>query len=74
MGATLIVDDPELAVILSGTHLLTSDGRLIWPKQLEEIGRSCGMTSTGNQTWVARMVAQWFTHYATAAFKNEFMN
>ena len=25
------------------------------------------MTSTGNQTRVARMVAQWFTHYATAA-------
>ena len=24
------------------------------------------MTSTGNRTRVARMVAQWFNHYATA--------
>ena len=26
------------------------------------------MTFTGNRTKVARMVAQWFTHYATAAY------
>ena len=26
MGATLIVDDPELVPVLSGTHLLTSEG------------------------------------------------
>ena len=26
MGATLIVDDPELAPVLSGTHLPTSEG------------------------------------------------
>ena len=26
MGATLIVDDPELARVLSGTHLPTSEG------------------------------------------------
>ena len=27
------------------------------------------MTSTGNRTLVAHMVAQWFAHYATAALK-----
>ena len=27
------------------------------------------MTSMGNRTRVASMVAQWFSHYATAAFK-----
>ena len=67
MGATLIVDDPELAPVLSGTHLPTSEG---WKAELalqrEEVGRSVGMTSTGNRTRVARMVAQWFNHYATA--------
>ena len=26
MGTTLIVDDPELARVLSGTHLPTSEG------------------------------------------------
>ena len=31
MGATLIVDDPELAPVLSGTHLLTSEG---WKAEL----------------------------------------
>ena len=31
MGATLIVDDPELALVLSGTHLLTSEG---WKAEL----------------------------------------
>ena len=30
------------------------------------------MRSTGNQTWVAGMVAQWFTNHATAAKKDEF--
>ena len=66
MGATLIVYEPEFAPVLSGTHLPTSEGwkaELAW--QREEIGRSVGMTSTGNQTRVARMVAQWFTRYAT---------
>ena len=28
------------------------------------------MTSTGNRTRVARMVAKWFTHYATAAYQS----
>ena len=66
MGATLIVDDPKLALVLSGTDLgrmeglvglAAREGRKIW----------CGMVSTGNRTRVARMVAQWFTQYATAA-------
>ena len=29
------------------------------------------MTSTGNRTRVARMVAQWFNHYATATQCNQ---
>ena len=29
------------------------------------------MTSAGNRTRVARMVAQWFTYYATAALQND---
>ena len=46
----------ELAQVLSGTHLPTSEGwtaELGW--QCNEIGRSVGMTSTGNRTQVARM-------------------
>ena len=31
MGATLIADDLELATVLSGTHLLTSEG---WKAEL----------------------------------------
>ena len=31
------------------------------------MGKSVALTSTGNQTRVAYMVAQWFTQYATAA-------
>ena len=77
MGATLIVDDPELAPVLSGAHLPTSEG---WKAELayrrEEVGRSIGMTSTGNQSQIPRMIAQLFTHYATTAiffffFKND---
>ena len=52
----------------SNPHLTTSEG---WNAELaqqrEEVGRSGDMTSTGNRTRVARMVAQWFTYYATAA-------
>ena len=33
MEATLIVDDPELAPVLSGTHLLTLEE---WKAELEE--------------------------------------
>ena len=70
MGTTLIVDDQELAPVLSGTHLSTT-GR--WKTELalqqEEIGISVGMTSTGNRTQVTHMVGQWFSHYATAAWK-----
>ena len=71
MEVTLIVDDPELASVLSGTHLPNSEGwkaELAWQRQ--EVGRSVGMEvgfSTGNQTQVTCMVAQWFTHYATDA-------
>ena len=68
MGAILIVDDPELALLLSGTHSPTSERwktELAW--QREDVGRSVGITSTGNRIWVAHMVAQWFTHYATVA-------
>ena len=67
MGATLIVDDQELAPVLSGTHLPTPEA---WKTELalqrEEVGRSVGMTSTGNRTRVARMIGQWLTRYATS--------
>ena len=33
MGATLIVDDPELAPVLTGTHLPTSEG---WKAELAQ--------------------------------------
>ena len=66
MGANLIVDDPELAQVISCTHLPTSKG---WKAKLveqgEAIGRSIGMISTGNWAQVDLMVAQWFTHCAT---------
>ena len=45
-------------MVLYGTHLPTSKGwkaKLAW--QCEDIGRSVGVTSTGNQTQVACMVA-----------------
>ena len=68
MGATLIVDDLELAPVLSGTHLPSSKGwKAELAKQREVVGESVDMTSTGNRTRIARMIAQWFTHYATAA-------
>ena len=67
MGATLIVDDPELAPLFSGTHLPTSEG---WKTELtsqrENIEGSVGMTSTENPTQVACIVVQWFSHYSTA--------
>ena len=66
MGATLTVDDPELASVLSGTHLLTSEGwKAELTEQREEVGKSGGMTSTRNWAMVVCMVVQWFTHYAT---------
>ena len=68
MGAAVIVNDLEFATVLSGSNLSTSEG---WKVELalhhEDIGRSVGMTSTGNGTRLARMIAQSFTHYATAA-------
>ena len=51
MGATLIVDDPDLAPVLCNTHLLASEG---WTT--EEKGRSVGMM--GNRARLAGMVAQ----------------
>ena len=74
MGATLIVDDPELAryySVLSDTHLPISEGSKVeLAYQREEVGRSGGMTSTGNRTRVVHMVAQWFTYYATPALNS----
>ena len=62
-----MVDDPQLVQVLSGTHLPTSEGwKAELAQQREEVGRSGGMTSTGNRARVARMVAM-FTHYTTAA-------
>ena len=66
MGATFIVDDLKLAPVLFDTDLgrmegsvglAAREGKKIW----------CDMASTENRTQVARMVAQWFTQYATAA-------
>ena len=51
-----MVDDSELAPVLSGTHLPTSEGwKAELAQQREEVGRSVGMSSTGNRTWVAHM-------------------
>ena len=45
MGASLIVDDPELATVLSGTHLPTMEGwKADLVKQREEVGGPGGMT------------------------------
>ena len=70
MGATLIVDDLELATVLSGTHFLTSEG---WKPELtqqrKDIMRSVGMTTMGIQTGVARMVAKQLTHYVYLLLK-----
>ena len=66
MGATLTFDDPELAPVLSGTHLPTSEGwktELAWQHEGDLV-----MRFTRNQTQATRMVAQWFTHYATVKF------
>ena len=35
---------------------------------MQEDGRSVGMTSTGNETGVVCIIAQWLTHYGTIAF------
>ena len=69
MGTNLIVDNPELAAALFCLHLPTSKGRKTeLAQQREEIGKSAGVISKENQTRVARMVAQWFTHYAASAY------
>lgn len=68
MGATIIVDEPELATTLSSTHIPTSErlkAKIVY--QSDNIGISVGMTPTGNRFRVARMVAQWLTFYAKAA-------
>ena len=63
MGSTLIVDDLELAPVLSGAHLPTPSegwisGWMEFAYYCEDIGRSVGMTSTRYRTRVTRMVAQ----------------
>ena len=70
MGEFIIVEELELARVLSGNHKPTSEGwktELVW--QREDIGTSVGMTSMENLTGVTRMVAKWFTFYITAALK-----
>ena len=65
----------EFAPVLSGTPLPTSEGwKAELAQQREEVGRSVGMTSMGNQTRVARIVTQWFTHCATAELTLEIKN
>ena len=68
MGAFIIVEELELARVLSGNHKPTSEG---WKTELvlqrEDIGTSVGMTSMGNLAGVTGMVAKWFTFYITAA-------
>ena len=58
MGTTLIIDDRELAPLLSCTHLPTLER---WTDELasqrEYMRRSVGTTSTKNQTWFISMVA-----------------
>ena len=54
MRTTLIVDDPELAPVLSGTHILTLEcWKTEFAQQRVDIGRSVGMTYMGNRTRVA---------------------
>ena len=58
-GSNPHVDDPELASVLYGSHIPTLEGwKAELAKQREEIGRSTNMTSTGNRTWAALVVAQ----------------
>ena len=77
MGATLVVDDPILAPVLSGTNFPTSER---WEAELaqqrEEIWWSNGLTFTGNWTRVAHMVAPRFIHYDTVERKDllKFLN
>ena len=63
----LAAGHPELALVLSGTHLPTLEGlKSMLAQQHYEVVRSGGRNSQGNRTQVAGMVAQWSTHYATA--------
>ena len=65
--SNLFADDPKLAPILSGTKLPTSEGwKAVQAKQRKDVGRSTDMSSTGNQTRAAHMLAERFTYYATA--------
>ena len=68
MAAALIVDAPMLIpVLLSICFPTLEGGKTGLAKQCKGNWRSDSMTPTQNWTWVACMVAQWFTHYATAA-------
>ena len=62
MGATIIVDDPELASILSGAHLPTSGRMEGWASLAARGGDLIVWDPRGNRTRIARMVAQCFTH------------
>lgn len=57
MGSSLIVDDPELAPVVSATHLTNSKewkAELAW--QHQDVGKSTGMSSMEIRTRVAHMV------------------
>ena len=67
MGETLTVDGPKLVPVLSGIHLPISEGwKAVLPYQRKDVRRSADMSCTGNRSRVARIVAERFTHYATA--------
>ena len=63
MGATLVVVSPSII-----RYLPTSEG---WENELvlqrQDIGKSVGMTSMGNQNQFARMEAQWHTYYTNCS-------
>ena len=65
MGATLVVVSPSII-----RYLPTSEG---WENELvlqrQDIGKSVGMTSMGNQNQFARMEAQWLTYYTNCSLK-----
>ena len=59
MAATIIVNDPELALVLSSTQLSTSEGwKAVLAWQSEKTGRFAGMTSTWNRNRFAYMLAK----------------
>lgn len=64
MSVTLVVDDPILAPVFSGTHFPTSEEWIVdLTQQCEEIWRSNSMNYKENQIRVAPMVAERFSQY-----------